>query len=502
MKHKHLALTLGAIFTSTLILLISCKKINESTSLGGDLIPVVDNITTFDTILVVEAYNDTFSVLTDTTKYSSSYENFLGQINSDPFFGKTDAQLFLELKPATFRHTFSNRPDSLHIDSVVLVLDYLETYGDTMALQTVNVYEIAPSSNFGDTSLSIRKNNYAKAGLLGSRIVQPRLLNDSVKVYKDTTANQLRIRLEDSFGQRLLDYDTTSANGHINAYSSDSAFREQLKGFALESVSGNAIMGFDLEGVNTKLAIYYKDDNGDPGNTPTAQWDTLVTYFSFAENTSSASANYIVRDYAGTPLAASANGINGTPDDLIYIQSTPGSFATIKIPGLAGLNNSVIHRAELIMEQVHDGQDTIFPPTNLYLDAYDPAAIAPKFRMIPYDVAFDGSGNSNFASFGIGGVNTKDPSGNSIKSWRFNLTRYVQHVVNDTEPVYDLRLFAPLAVRELYRPGPVGAESTLVPFAVPVNAAAGKGRVRLAGNTGAGDTNPQRMRLRIVYSKI
>jgi hypothetical protein len=37
---------------------------------------------------------------------------------------------------------------------------------------------------------------------------------------------------------------------------------------------------------------------------------------------------------------------------------------------------------------------------------------------------------------------------------------------------------------------------------IPVNAAAGKGRVRLAGNTGIADTNPQRMRVRIVYSKI
>ncbi len=107
MKHKHLALTLGAIFTSTLILLISCKKINESTSLGGDLIPAVDNITTFDTILTVEAYNDTFSVLTDSTRYTSDYEHFLGQINNDPFFGKTDAKLFLELKPTSYKYTFA-----------------------------------------------------------------------------------------------------------------------------------------------------------------------------------------------------------------------------------------------------------------------------------------------------------------------------------------------------------------------------------------------------------
>lgn len=487
MKHKHLALTLGAIITSTFILLISCKKINESTTLGGDLIPVVDNIHTFDTTLEVQTFNDTFSITTDTTIYSSLYTNYLGQINSDPFFGKTDAKLFLELKPPSFKYTFLNHPDSLHIDSVVLVLNYVETYGDTAALQTVNVYEVPQSSVFGDTTFTLRKSNYEKAGLLGSRTFEPFTLKDSVKVYKDTTANQLRIRLDDAFGQRLLNYDTSGVNG---AYANDSTFRTFFKGFALESVSGNAIMGFNLEGTNTKLAIYYKDDNGD---SPITQWDTAVAYFSFADNATSASANFIKRDYAGTALAATTDGTT-TADNFVYIQNTPGSFATIKIPGLAGLNNSVVHRAELIMEQAYDVSDTIFPPTNLYLDAYDPSVST--FRTIPYDLSLDVSGNSNLGNFGAAPINSKDALGNNVKNWRFNLTRYIQHVVNDTEPVYDLRLFAPLYVKELYRPGVAGSTSTLV--RIPVNAAAGKGRVRLGG----GNHPTQKMRLRIVYSKI
>jgi Domain of unknown function (DUF4270) len=497
-KHKHLALTLGVLITSTLILLVSCKKINESTTLGDGLIPAVDNITTFDTTLTVEAFNDTFSIATDTTYYNSSYTHFLGQINNDPFFGKTDAKIFLELKPSYYKYTFSNSPDSLHIDSVVLVLDYVEGYGDTAVMQTVNVYEIPQSSNFGDTLLTIRKSNYAKGGLLGSRTFDPRRLRDSIKAYQDTTVNQLRIRLDDSFGQRLLSYDTSST-GNNGAYISDSAFRAHFKGFALESVSGNAILGFNLEGTNTKLAIYYKDSNGDPGTVPTPLWDTVVAYFKFVENQQSAFANYIARDYTGTPLAAAVNnGTTGTPDDLVYIQSTPGSFATIKIPALGGLSNRVVHRAEVIMEQVHDASDTLFPPVNLYLDAYDSSVLA--FRTIPYNITFDATGNSNLPNFGVSPFNTKDALGNNIKSWHFDITRYVQHVVNDTEPIYDLRLFCPLYIRELYRPGPAGSNSTLV--RIPVNAAAGKGRVRLAGNTGIADTNPQRMRVRIVYSKI
>jgi hypothetical protein len=486
-KNKHLVLTPGAFITGTLILLFSCRKINEATELGGGLIPPVDNITTFDTTLEVQAFNDTFTLATDSTLSLPEYEHFLGVINNDPIFGKTNAQIFLELKPPYYKYSFINKADSLHIDSVVLVLSYVETYGDTTVPQTVNVYEIGGQlSDFRyDTTYRIRENGIPRAGLLGSRTFKPEILNDSVKSYLDTTVNQLRIRLNDAFGQRLLNYDTSGTSG---AYSSDTAFRTNFKGFALESVSGNALMGFNLNGAGTKLAIYYKDDNND---APANKWDTAVAYFSFTSL--AASANLVRRDYTGTPLAAAVNGTT-TPDDLVYIQNTPGSFATIKIPNLAGLTNRIVHRAELIMEEIYDPSDTLFPPPpGLYLDAYDPAAAA--FRTIPYDFYFDASGSSNLASFGAVPFVTTDPMGRPVKSWRFNLSRYVQNIVNGTQPAYNLRLHAPVYTYNQYRPSPT-AESTKV--AVSVNPAPAKGRVRLGG----GNHPTQKMRLRIVYSKI
>lgn len=498
MKHKNLALSFGTVFLSTLILFFSCKKLNSSTELGGDLIPPVDNINTFDTIMDVQAFNDTFSILTDSTRYSNSYDHFLGVINNDPFFGKTDAKLYLELKPSFYKYSFINKKDSLHIDSVVLVLDYLGTYGDTTIPQTINVYEIAQSSNFKvatafDSLYRLRENNITKAGLLGSRTLLPSTLNDSVKAYKDTTANQLRIRLDDSFGQRLLDYDSiaTSLNG---AYSSDSAFKTHFKGFALESVAGgNAIMGIQLTGANTKLAIYYKDDNND---APVNKWDTAVAYFKFAENSLSASANLIKRDYNGSAIAAAA-GIT-TPASLVYIQATPGSFARLKIPGLSTLNNRVVHRAELIMEQVWDVQDTLFaPPTALYVDAYDAATSTVFNRTIPYSLLTNSSGSLDLNALHTSPYYALDASANKIHQWRFNLTGYVQNIVNGNASVYDLRLYAPLYTQNYYMPvkGSVKPTST---SSLQINPAAGVGRVRLGGY----QHPTQKMRLRIVYSKI
>jgi hypothetical protein len=501
-KKRQLALTIGSIITGIVIVFSSCKKINEATELGGDLIPPIDNIHTFDTTLTVEAYNGLFGfnnpdpLLNDSTISVRSDEHFLGVIDNDPIFGKTDAQLFMEFKPPFFPRRYINTYDSLILDSVVLILNYVETYGDKNTSQTISVYEIAPVANNNfrpDSTDFVRVDpNYTLGSVLGSKIVLPASLSDTVRARNDTINNQLRIPLTNAaFNDKLLRADTSGAN---NAFLSDSTFKLFFRGFALKSSGGKAIMGFDLLGASTKLAIYYRDDNNG-----SAVQDTTVDYFTFAGNASAQSSNYIQRDYssAGTFLAAQGGTL---PDPLVYIQATPGSFATIKIPALTGLNNRVVHRAELIAEEVFDPSDTVYtPPTFLFLDAHDPAIS--KYRTVPYDLVFDGSSNSfNFGSFGIAPVNALD-GGNIIKTWHFNLTRYVQHIVSGaTEPLYDLRLFAPFYIIDQYKAPVAGATS--FPIQIPINSAVAKGRVRLAGNTGPTDPNPHKMRLRIIYSKL
>jgi hypothetical protein len=477
---KYLVLTLGTTITCIAILFSACRKINESTELGADLIPAVDNITTFDTIIDVQAFNDTFGMVNDSVRFSAPYEAFLGRINSDPFFGKTDARLFFELKPTGY--PFANKPDSLFLDSVVLVLGYHDSYGDTTLPQTVNVYEIDQSSNFQpDSTNFVRENNITYSNLLGSKTFPPGSLSDSVFAFMDTTNNQLRIKLNNSFGNRLLSYDSI---GSVGAYSSDSLFRTFFKGFALQSMNtGNAVMGFDLTGANTKLAIYYRYYKGGVTNIDTVVSNFTLTSFSSA-------ANYVKRDYSGSPVAAAAKII--TPAPFVYLQNTPGTFAIIKIPGLANLSNRVIHRAELIAEEAYDPSDVTFPPnTNLYLDAYD--STISNYRTIPYDLIYDpSSATANLATFGASPVNSVDGSGNPIKVWHINMSRYVQHLVTHTLPLYNFRLYSPFFVRNQYGVPPAATVGFFV------NPTLVKGRVRLAG----GMPGTQRLRLRIVYSKL
>ncbi|MET0461541.1 MAG: DUF4270 family protein, partial [Chitinophagaceae bacterium] len=413
MKHKHLVITLGAIITSALLLLNSCRKINEATELGGGLIPPVDNIHTFDTTMDVEAYNELFTALDDSTRSSYGSPQVLGYISNDPLFGTTDARMFFELKPTSYPFAFNNLPDSLRLDSVVLILESAGVWGDTMVPQTVRVFEMDLGNEFRvDTSYLVRQNNFTYSQQLGSKTFLPAALNDSVSAREDSNAvNQLRIRLDDSFGNRLLHYDTTTAN---NPYSTDSAFRTKLRGFAVQAeAGGNALMRFNLTGANTKLAIYYRYDKrtaADPANV-----DSAVAYFNFKDyNTyftaGSASANFVSRNISGTPFQAAVGGT--TPANEVFIQGTPGSYARIKIPGLPALSNRVVHRAELIMEQVHQPvYDSIFPPRFLFLDAYD-AAVSTKYnRFIPYDFTFDVQGNPALGALGVAPYDQKNTAG-------------------------------------------------------------------------------------------
>ncbi len=493
---KNLLVSLGIVSVALILIVASCKKINLATDLGQGLIPEVDNIHTFDTTLEVQTFQHLFTAMNDSFKSTGAHEQFLGLIENDPVFGKTDARMFFGIGLPNSKFAFANTPDKVFIDSVVLVLTYTGTYGDTVIPQTIQVSEIAQSANF-DTSFyhPVRDNNITTAGVLGSQAVIPHTLNDSVYIGSDTVKSvvNLRIKLDNSFADRLKTYDST------NAFLNDSAFQKHFKGFALRSVSsGNAVMGFSLLGSKTSLAVYYRYEN----KTTAGDIDTTIAYFipKIYQDPSSGgiyqttpSANYIGRDYSGTQIESIAS--DQVADQLLYIQNTPGTYANLKVPALANMNNSIVHLAELHMESVYDQSDTIFkPPYRLFLDIYDNAA--KKYAFVPY--AFEIlNGQSNLGLFGTLPDYGKDVSGHSIRIWKFDLTRYVQNIVNDRLFYNDLRLYSAPSATLNYFDSYTNAYIEK-PVGVVLNDSPVRGRVRLGGGT-----HPtQKMKMRIVYSKL
>lgn len=473
-----------SLFSVALVVLASCQKVNVATELGGDLIPAVDNVTTFDTILSVQSFNFPFTT-EDSSRSTGSNLQWLGRIASDPLFGTTQANMFFQLQPTTAKLPFAfTKADSLiGLDSVVLVLSYQGAYGDTNQAQQVQVFEMDQRNDFrGDTSYMIRENNFTWSNALSAvKTFTPNQLNDPFTGYREQAVNQLRIRLNDAFGNRLLRYDST------NAYLNDSAFNTYFKGFALvASGNGNGLVGINLNDTNTKLAFYYR-------YTKMGRADTAVTNFRFKPGNvvtaGGASANHIQRDYTGSELARVAG--DQTADPLVYIQNAPGTYARVLVPALAGLTNRVVHRAELRVSQVPDLplSNLLTPPSYLYLDAYD--ATERVYRTIPFDVTVGAGNQLNIAAFGMIATRAVSPAGTPIAQWRFNLTRYVQHVANRTAPAYEFRLYSPYLTR-------TNLSTSTTVTSLQANPVYGSGRVRVGG--GSHPTQP--MQLYVVYSKL
>lgn len=488
MKQHSLAVRLMSVFCIALLGLASCKKVNLATELGGDLIPAVDNITTFDTILSVQAFNYQMPVQLDSSRSAYTDIQFLGAITNDPQFGKSAGTMFLQLKPAVLKNpfAFTDKANIVALDSVVLVLSYRSIYGDSLQPQQAQVFEIDQASNFrADSNYMISSNNFTYTTPLSlPKTFLPTSLNDSLFLFREAAANQLRIRLDDAFGNRLLRYDSS------NAYGSDSLFNTMFKGFAVvpgTNGGGNALMGFSLADTNTKLAVYYRYTNA--GNT-----DTAVTYFRFNQSLS-ASANYIQRDYSGSELAAVTG--DAIADPLLYIQNAPGTYARLLIPGLAELNNRIVHRAELIVEQIYDPGNLLFnPPAYLLLDYFDSSSTryaTPKFDFLSSTV----TGPFNFATYGSIPFKTTDNNGKSVYRWNFDLSRHVQAIVTKTQKYFPFRLYSPFITRIEYSVGNPTNVSRVF-GSINVNSSYGTGRVKVGG----GNHPTQPMRVRIVYSKL
>jgi Domain of unknown function (DUF4270) len=458
----------GAGLTALLILfsfLYSCTKI-KGTDIGSDLLPIVDNITTFDTTLEVETENFIF---TDSAYprlarniNGSSPEMLAGYISNDPQFGQTNAAIYMLLEPQYFPFPFDVK-DSLYLDSVVLGMAWTgTTIGDTNLLQKFNVYQV--DSTINPDSAYKTNVTFPYSTFLGTKTFAPKILDDSLYLFRQSVKNQLRIRLDDAFGNLLLSKDTF------------------FKGFAIVpdlggASSANALMGFNISDTNTYLRLYYRYDTAGKQDT---------TYRSFKYNLTTGFADNITRNYAGSEInTAVAPGA----DSLIYLQTSPGSYGIIRMPSLDGFKaakgNVVIHRAEISMQQIASigqGDDIFNSPKNLYIDFRD------TVNNIQFPFLRDGFSLNTYSANLLGGTRKYVPGpGNLIVSeYKFNIPSYIQGIITRNNNNYPIYLYSPYVI--LYNH--LFISSFLNPIA--------NGRVKVGG----GSNKQHKMVMRIIYSKI
>lgn len=493
--HSIFTLRRVAYFSAFLIIFFSaCTRIS-TTDIGSGLLTSVDGVNTLDTLLTVitDSFDDP-----DSVRIYKSDNHVLGSINNDPLFGKTKASMFFEMKPGAYPYYITGNKDSIVVDSAVLILGYRGFYGDSTILQQLRVFEIDNTTPLDP--YKTYPSNYPSlitvkigAPLAPPLMVDIRRLGDSVNNRYENAKNQLRIKLSANVAKRFLkDYDST------NAYASDSAFRSYFAGFAVNTdiIGGaNALMKLNLSDTNSKFALYYSSSS-----TGAAQRDTSVVYFRF-NVFNSGDVNLLTRDRTGSEVTKHLT-TTSKPDSMVYVQTTPETFVRINIPGLLGLSNRIIHRAELITEQIPDDanlntiETQMIPPRYLLLSRYD-SSIKTK-RNIPNDYVI-GTTGPNISSFG-GYISYKSIAGyNKVASYTFDLTRYVQGIVTRKDSSFSLRLSAPANDSLLYTsPYPHNITGQIYNLNPSIGNDSGDGRVRLGGGT----HSRFRMRLRIIYSRI
>jgi len=473
--------TLALLSLIFITLFFSCTKINEATELGDQLIPAVDNVNTFDTTLDVQA---AFFPMEDSSRHLISEAMALGQIN-DPAFGTTKADMYFNLSSTVYGS--SPFKDTVEfIDSVVLQLSYRAAYGDSSASSQINVdvAEINPGNGFVDTVLyRFDHPGFSTGSSLGTKSFSIPQFKDTVRFYTNgrkvdslKLVNVLRIRLNNSVGQKLASFDTTANGGYKN----DSLFRTKFRGLAvktLNAASSGTLAYFNVADIsNSALLVYYRSRKGTTKDTAVA---------TFVHNRYS-QANSIQRMAGGEYLAK----IGQPNSQKLYVQSSPsGSYVGMYIPSLSTFPNKVIHRAELIAYKVPADNATfetmLTHPNQLLLDHKGTTNSKDSAYIFDNDIQPGFDGSLNFAGFG--GTLRAD------QSYRFNITRYVQGIVTRGERNDSLRLYAPLRAT-MY------SKNVRQLISVPNLDLIAKGRVVIAGPNFPDQS--RRLRLRIIYSNL
>jgi hypothetical protein len=441
--------------------------------------------------------NATQGVFLDSTEVASTDDHVLGKISNDPLFGTTTASIFAQFKPTFFPYYYGNAKDTvIGFDSVVLCLSYKGFWGDSITQPVkLEVRQVSPGIGGLWDSIYIAKTiNYAPAvngTLLGSKQIDFNTLGNYIKYSngKDSVKNQIRINLSASAFASALYAKDSSGN---NSFRSDSLYKLFDNGLAITASTGNGLLYTNLTDSSSKLEIHYRRKNG--GVPDTIYSAFKVTTVLSSSISPSATVNNVVRN-----RPAHITNPPATPAE-IYLQTTPGTYANLNIPALSTLSNRIIHRAEIIVEQVPfslQSDKDFSAPNFLYLDIQDTGSI--KWKPVYFDLNpssgydpdnslsfFPGAG-IDFAYFG-GFVRDKTVAGNPIKYYNFNITRHVQQIVTKHTSNYPFRLYAPYDI--FYK------QYTNLP--IPFNNRLANGRVKV----GSGNNANYKMRLRIVYSRL
>jgi hypothetical protein len=394
----------------TVVLMTSC---NNSSIIGLNVQPnnIQLNVNFIDTTTLITKTVLTESIETDQLVTQNITSDALIGTYLDPVFGKTNASLYTQLRLYSFNPSFGNNP---HIDAVILSLVYDSAYyGQTPFVpQNINVSRINATFNnatayYSNDSLSVGPDLASNLSFIATPF-------DSLRISGTALSPQLRIPLELSFGQDIL-----NQQGSPNLADSAS-FQNYLQGLyittqnttGLNTGEGN-ILSFKMADAGTGLTLYFHNDSSTASSSVS---------FSFFFNTVSRFSNFKHNYSISDPILASQLG-NTPPaqNDVVFIQPMAGTRVKIEMPYLMNWLSDgkiAINQAELVVK------------INI-ASSYPLTPFSPPTNLTLYGINDDGSVYTlpdtylNYNPTYSGGV--FDPS---VYEYSFNIARYIQQVLD------------------------------------------------------------------------
>ncbi len=402
MKNIIFALTCAAFVIS------GCSDPN---SIGSGLLQNEEIFVDFtDTVRVPakSSLSDTFTMYR-LDKYS------IGELN-DPLFGKTTNMLFMSVGFNNAAPEFSG----ITLDSIILKIPYdLDvTYGDTLASHHVEVFQI--DENYTDYT----RNVIGADSIFATTLVNFDEMNKLGEVtmipgYKDTLAYfntdpevdslqleipQLRIRLDNSFGEQFIDMPDNLVN--------DETFQNIAKGFVIRATpedNASSYIGLDFTNPFLRRLIFYFKEGG-----VNQLYEFELGNFSHC---------YVEQDYSGSQLGQFLEDQNGD-QELLPLQSHVGGIIELDLSGLLPFKDKAINNCllELSVANIDDYDfDQFPPPENITLSFINDNGT----RIAISDAGLLINGGLPTINNLFGGNKTEDDQGNVV--YTMNITN---HVIN------------------------------------------------------------------------
>ncbi len=418
---------------------------------------------------------DTVTITSSTVREDSLATNSLAAYPignlTDPVFGYTTSSIAASLTLPGSSLTFGTAPV---LDSAVLVLKYSDEYfGDPNALHKFEVHSLLESLKAGTPYYNTFNPDFNPT-IIGSKLARVSI-KDSVLIKEIITgkpdiekkvAPQIRIPIDSTYITNNF-FKANAGNFKDNA-----AFQTFIRGLYLtvnknESTGQGGITLLDLSSGGSKLELYYKSPKG-------TAIDTTVTSF-VLQNTSSQIAAAFSHDYSGTEIESQlANP--GMIYNYNFIQPMAGVKTKIKFPYIKKLNeigNIVINKAELVIS-VEDNMGIFAPAPRIFLYTTD---IASQKQLVP-DVSDRDSRALSDNDFGGFYDMAK-------KRYTFNLTSYIQDLINGNLIQYDTYITA------------IDNSASRLNGTFPSGSTAARAII------GSGQSNlPNKMKINILYTKI